>query len=78
MMKLRCRFLYKKPILDPTHRRAVILDIMSLERDEIDKVSYILINLTLDNQAEYQVVVGPPIAPLEMREPLVVALPVAL
>ena len=77
MMKLRHRFLHKESILDLAHRRAVILHIMSLESNEIDAVSYILKDLTLDNQAEYQVVVGPLITPPEMPEPLVVAPPVA-
>ena len=45
---------------------------MSLESDEINEVSYTLRDLMLDNQVEYQAVVGPPIAPLEMPEPLVV------
>ena len=52
-----------------------MLHIMSLERDEIDEVSYILRGLTLDNQAKYEAVVGPPIAPPMILEPLVVASP---
>ena len=54
-----------------------MLHIMFLERDEINEVSYILGDLMLNTQAEYQVVVGPPIALPKVPEPLVVAPPVA-
>ena len=46
---------------------------MSIGREKIDKVSHILRNFTFENQAEYQAIVGPLIAPLEIPKPLVVA-----